>query len=108
MLLFAFSFFDAQEVIFKKTNEFDVKHNNGLDFIFKDNNYQQIDDLCRKEFTQSRADPLFKKLVLIVIDALRHDFIPSIDHKKSVRSDGRKGVPKRMPFTEEIMKTNGN
>ncbi len=101
MLLFMFTFFNAEEVF--KTNN---KNNNNLETnkllynISNDLKYKQIESYCENEWSQKSNKPLFNKMVLVVIDALRADFIPSIDDK-SVHN-------KRMPFTESIMKTNGN
>lgn len=99
MLLFGFTFFNAEEVF--KTNNNNNLETNQLSYnISNDLKYKQIHSYCQNLWSQKSNKPLFNKMVLVVIDALRADFIPSIDDK-SVHN-------KRMPFTESIMKTNGN
>ncbi|CAG2112137.1 unnamed protein product, partial [Medioppia subpectinata] len=121
MLLFAFSFFDVEETLFSPGSAANTGHTIGprsaVDLIRSDVHYKQIDDYCRPRLTTTTAKPMFNKLVLVVIDALRHDFIPSIDRPpKSVQSGDRRHRHRRasgdsgghrMPFTESIMQTNG-
>jgi hypothetical protein len=98
MLMFGFKFFNAEEVF--KTNNNNLEINQLLYNISNDVKYKQIESHCQKLWSHKSNKPLFNKMVLVVIDALRADFIPSIDYK-SVHN-------KRMPFTESIMRTNGN
>ena len=99
MLLFAFSFFNAEEAL-TRTDTDAKQHSNAYQWLAADSKLSAINTFCGRHLPQSTDRPLFKKMVFIVIDALRHEFLPSIDHKKSVHKRG-------MPFTESLLKTNG-
>ena len=108
MLLFAFSFFNAEEVFLAKTGDNKTTDDNKVfDFITNEISFKQIDNHCQNQLSESMAKPLFNKMVLIVIDALRHDFIPSIDRKAVRNGRHTNSGDQRMPFTEQLMKTNG-
>ncbi|XP_054157245.1 uncharacterized protein LOC128955597 [Oppia nitens] len=125
MLLFAYSFFNAEDVLFGardvKSADDGVNDNNNpvakrskaYSIIQSDDNYRTIADRCEPRLTESRTKPLFPKMVLMVVDALRHDFIPSIDKTKLMKTEANSDdrvancADCRMPFTETLLKTNG-
>ena len=53
-----------------------------------------LDDYCNRTSTP----PRFKKLILFIVDALRVDFVPTIQNSKS---------KPRLPFLEQTIRTNG-
>ena len=57
---------------------------------------KQINEHCNKTLSQTK--PQFDKLVLFIIDALRIDFVPTIQNHDAQQ---------RMPYLEEKMKNNG-
>ncbi|CAG2171590.1 unnamed protein product, partial [Oppiella nova] len=100
----------AEEVVFTTShaNGMDSTANSkAADFVRREDKYKAIDGYCARRVTKGATKPLFNKMVLVVIDALRHDFIPSIDDKRSVQKGRNSGAKHRMPFTETIMQTNG-
>ena len=59
--------------------------------------YLYLENHCNK--TLSQASPKFTKFVLIIIDALRVDFVPSIQNADYASP--------RLPYMEQLVKTHG-
>lgn len=71
--------------------------NNQVMYSQKYGQYLYLDKHCNKTITDSK--PKFTKLVLIIIDALRVDFVPSI-------MEPDYSTP-RLPYLEQLLKTHG-
>ena len=70
---------------------------NQVTYSQKYGQYLYLEKQCNK--TLSKFSPKFTKLVLIIIDALRVDFVPSI-HNPDYASP-------RLPYMEQLVKTHG-
>lgn len=88
--------FVSQEAWFRSILSNDHIYDHEVIDLF--DNYLQINDQCQFERLKSR--PKFSKLVLIIIDALRIDFLPTILGGQKAKA--------RMPCLEKLYQTNGN
>ena len=104
MLLFSYLFLFNEDLSAYNNNGSIEDHDDSLiqQILFDHHNHKYGEYLLLKQHcnkTLSQASPKFTKLVLIIIDALRIDFLPSI--KNSDYSTPR------MPYLEQITKIHG-
>lgn len=95
MLLFAFCFFDAEEVLFSGNDHSDSGDNKHINELQTSVHFSHLKTHCDGH----NSNAVFDKIVLIVIDALRADFVPSIVNNSVLNYS--------LPFTESVLKTNG-
>lgn len=89
--MFAYSFFGVEESQLSSKNAIKLE-----DSLLTSLDVKNIQNHCN-----SRPKTVFPKMVLIIIDALRADFIPSIQFNPALAKTHR------MPFVEKVLNTNG-
>lgn len=92
-VLFAMGYFSVDDKLLSDVERMDQRLSLSVDTLAE---IKKIESSCEEDVKQ----PLFEKMVFVVIDALRADFIPSI------KSSPHLGLPKStMPFVENLIKT---
>lgn len=87
--------FTSQEDWFRSILSNDHIYDHEISHLFEQ--YLYISRTCKLD--QLKSKPKFTKLVLIIIDALRVDFLPTIL--------GGKNAKAKMPYLEKLYQTNG-